>query len=61
MYTKDPNIFKAIPVSKLKELLDKLPDTYLLSPTETREIAILDSNEQYIGAIHISDEEISYY
>lgn len=58
MLLEDNPYWKAISVKKLRELLNELPDDYLLSPNDVHNIAILDAQEYYVGFIGIVEEEV---
>ena len=44
-------IEKYLTVKKLKEILEELDDTYLLTPNQVRNIIVASSNKKYLGYI----------
>lgn len=56
MLTKDKLIWKAISIEKLKNILNCIPENYLIAPSPSSDLMILTPDETPEGLIEISSE-----
>jgi len=61
MLTKDKDLFKAIPVKRLMELLAQFPDEYLISVSRVDDLLVLTSEEKWIGFIELTMEDYTKF
>ena len=60
-YVDSYDSYKYIELSKLVELLKKLPDKSRLAPNRVGNISILNELDQHIGYIDINEEYLELY